>query len=458
MDYFFNPRTVALVGASSKKGRIGFEILQSLLQTKAVIYPVNPKEEIILGKKCYKTIQDIPDSIDLLVVSVSANQMPNIVEEAHNKGVKGIVIISGGFKEVSEEGAELEKKVKEKAKNYNIRVIGPNCIGVYSGDSEFNTFFQAQKALSRPKKGDIAFITQSGTYGVTLLEYLEQNSLGVSKFVSFGNKIDVNELDMLEYFEEDKNTKIIAAYLESIEDGRAFFELARKVAKTKPIVVLKTGRTVIGNKAAKSHTGALAQNYEVFKGAMKQAGVIVVDDIEDLLDIIKILSFQKLPKSGSLAMITNGAGPCVVTSDEIGESKYIKMSIIKDDEKKELEKVLPEFAIIGNPLDLTGSATPDWYRAGFDALGKSEDVEIIVSYFVVPNAPIFNNIENMINVMKNTKILDKTVIAVMAGGQFTKSIEKNLQDFRVPVLTTARRVVHAVDKIVEYSIWQRMHD
>lgn len=458
MDYFFNPRTVALIGASSKKGRIGFEILQSLLQTKAIIYPVNPKEEFILGKKCYKTIHEIPDSIDLLVVSVSANQMPNIVEEAHEKGVKGIVIISGGFKEVSDEGAELEKKVKEKAKSYNIRVIGPNCIGVYSGESEFNTFFQAQKALSRPKNGDIAFITQSGTYGVTLLEYLEQNSLGVSKFVSFGNKIDVNELDMLQYFENDKNTKIIAAYLESIEEGRAFFEVARKVAKTKPIVILKTGKNMMGNKTAKSHTGALAQNYEVFKGAMKQAGVIVVDDIEDLVDIIKILSFQKLPKNGNLAMITNGAGPCVLTSDEIGESKYIKMSVIKDYEKKELEKILPEFAIIANPLDLTGSATPDWYKAGFDTLGHSEDVEIIVSYFVVPNAPIFNNIENMIEVMKSTKELDKTVIAVMAGGQFTKNVEKNLQDLSVPVLTTARRVVHAVDKIVEYSIWRTMHN
>ncbi len=458
MDYFFNPKTVALIGASSKKGRIGFEIMQSLLQTKATIYPVNPKEDYILGRKCYKTINEIPDSIDLVVVSVSAKQMPQIVEEAHEKGVKGIVIISGGFKEISEEGAELEKKVKELAKLYNIRVIGPNCIGVYSGDSEFNTFFQAQKALSRPKKGDIAFITQSGTYGVTLLEYLEQNNLGVSKFVSFGNKIDVNELDMLDYLEKDKDTKIIAAYLESIEDGREFFERARKVAKSKPIVVLKTGRNAMGNKAAKSHTGALAQNYEVFKGAMKQAGVILVDDIEDLVDIIKILSFQRLPKNGNLAMITNGAGPCVVTSDEVGESKYLKLSSVKDSERIELERILPDFAIISNPLDLTGSATPDWYRAGFDVLGKSRDLEIIVSYFVVPNAPIFNNIESMIEVMKSTRTLDKTVIAVMAGGEFTKRVEKNLQEFRIPVFTTARRVVHAVDKIVEYSIWRTMHN
>ncbi|MGC8663770.1 MAG: acetate--CoA ligase family protein [Thermoplasmata archaeon] len=456
MNFIFTPKTVAIVGASSKEGKIGYEIMKSLMESKAKLYPVNPNEDEIMGLKCYKNISSIPEKIDLMVISLTANQIPQVLEEGAKEGVKGAVIISGGFGEVSEEGAILEKKIKDVSHEFGIRIVGPNCIGVFSSLDGFDTFFQAREAMKRPGAGPVSFMTQSGTYGVTLLELMEENSVGVSKFISFGNKVDINEVDMLEYFKNDKNTKIISAYLESFSDGRKFYTLAKNVSKIKPIVVLKAGRTPEGQSAAKSHTGALAENHIIFEGSMKQSGVIVVDDIEDMVDAIKIIVHQPLPNNGNVLLLTNGAGPCVVTADAIGLSKNLKMANLTDEQKLGLKKILPEYSIISNPLDLTGSATPKWYENALKVLKDSKNIDIFVLYFVIPNAPIYRNINELFELFK--KNWNKPIICVMAGGQYTNEISKKLEKMHIPVLPTARRLVNALDKIVEYSRWKNNHN
>jgi len=456
MDFIFSPRSVAVVGASNKEGKIGYEIMKSLKESKIKLYPVNPNEKEIMGLKSYPSISSIYDPIDLMVISLNANQIPQIIEEGAEKGIRGAVIISGGFGEVSEEGAMLEKKIKEISRKHNIRIVGPNCIGVFSAIDGFDTFFQAREAMKRPGPGPVSFMTQSGTYGVTLLELMEENSIGVSKFISFGNKVDVNEIDMLKYFKDDKNTNIISAYIESFSDGRSFYYIAKDVSKIKPIVVLKAGRTVEGQMAAKSHTGALAENHIIFEGSMKQSGVIVVDDIEDMVDIIKIMAHQPIPEGGNVLLLTNGAGPCVVTADAIGMSKNLKMAKLKPDQESKLKNILPEYSIISNPLDLTGSATPKWYQNALEVLKDSDNIDIFVLYFVIPNAPIYRNIHELFELFD--KNWGKPVIAVMAGGQYTNEISKKLEKMRIPVLPTARRLVNALDKIVEYSRWKRNHN
>ncbi|MFP3318464.1 MAG: CoA-binding protein [Thermoplasmata archaeon] len=456
MDFFFNPSKVAVIGASGKKGKIGYEIMNSLLGSGVKIFPVNLNESEIMGIKCYKDLLEIKDQIDLMVISLNANQIPEIISKGCEKGVKGSIIISGGFGEIGKDGKMLEDKVVEIAKNCGMRIIGPNCIGVFSSTDKFDTFFQSREAMKRPGPGPVSFMTQSGTYGVTLLELLEESKVGVSKFVSLGNKIDVNENDLLDYFYNDNKTKIIAAYLEGFSNGRLFFKKSFEISKKKPIVVLKAGKNMEGTIAAKSHTGALAENYIVFEGAAKQSGIIVVDDIEEMVDILKILAFQKIPKDGRVLLITNGAGPCVVTADAIGESKNLKMAILNEFQKKSLRDILPEFSIISNPLDLTGSATPEWYEKALEILKDGDNIDIIILYFVIPNAPIYRNIDHLYNLFSKNWM--KTLVVVISGGEYSKNVSRKLEEMGIPVITTARRVVNALDKIVEYSRWKNHRD
>ncbi len=452
MDFLFNPKNVAVVGASGKMGKIGYEIMNSLLNTKANIFPVNPNENEIMGRKCHRSLLDIEENIDLMVISLNASQIKDVIVEGCRKNVKGAVIISGGFAEMGEEGKKLQDEIVKIAKGCGMRIVGPNCIGILSPRSNFDTFFQSREAMKRPGPGPVSFMTQSGTYGVTLLELLEEEGIGVSKFISFGNKVDVDENDMLDYFYSDNDTRIIAAYLESFSNGRKFFKLSEKVSLKKPIIVLKAGKSAEGTRAAKSHTGAMAENFLIFEGASKQSGVITVDDIEEMVDIIKILSMQPLPKGGNILLITNGAGPCVVTADAVGNSKYLKMAELTEDQKVSLKGILPEFSIISNPLDLTGSATPQWYENVLEILKDGNNIDIFVLYFVVPNAPIYRNIEKIYNLF--SKNWGKTIIAVIAGGEYSKKVSRNIEDLNVPVITTARRLVNALDKIVGYTQWK----
>jgi len=457
MNFFFNPKSIAVIGASSKPGKIGFQVLKSLIDAgyKHPIYPININTKDILGFKTYKNIIDVPNKVDLVLYALPAKYAPNAVEECGKKHVKGMVIISGGFKELNGEGAELERKTVENAKKHGIRIIGPNCIGILNPKNNVDTFFQPRYAMSRPKKGNVSVLTQSGTFGLSMLELLAKEDLGISRFISYGNRADVDELEMLRYLEKDKETKIVALYVESLDDGREFVKLAKKFVLKKPIIVLKGGRTKKGAQAAKSHTGSLAGNDAAFIGAMKQSGVILVDDIDELVDVVKILLMQPLPKGNKVAMVTNGVGPCVVATDEIELSKYLNLANLNEKSIKKLKEYLPEFCVFSNPLDITGSATAEWYKHSLDILKKDNGVDILMPFFVFQDAPLSETIRKLHKIMKEENDLKKPIVCVALGWEFTRRQIETLQKNKIPCIPTPKRAVKALNKVAWYSEYLR---
>ena len=449
LDYFFKARSVAVIGASTRPGKVGHEILRSLVEGeyKGRVYPVNPRAEEILGVKAYPSVLDIPDTVDLAVIVTPSKVAPRVVEECGRKGVKAIVIVSGGFKEVGREGAEIERRVVEIARSYGMRVIGPNCIGIFDSRTRLDTFFQSRERMVRPPPGPIAFLTQSGTFGCTLLEWAAEDGIGISKFVSYGNRSDVDEADLIEYLGEDPETKVIAIYTESVSDGRKLLKAARNVLPKKPIVILKAGRTEEGSRAALSHTGWLAGSYKVFSAAMRQVGVIEASDMEELYGISKALSMQPSACGPNVAMVTNGAGPCVMAADEISITP-LKLAEYSEKTYEGLKRELPPYAQIGNPVDLTGSATSTDYEVALRHLGRDPNVDIIMPFFVFQDTPLD---EGIIRVVSDAKRYGKPIVAVAAGGPYTRRQSRRLEREGIPVFQSPRLAVRAALALYLYG-------
>jgi acetyl coenzyme A synthetase (ADP forming)-like protein len=453
LDFFFNPKSIAVLGASSKPGKIGYEVLRSIIDAgyELEMYPINKSVRKILGLKTYKRIKDVPGKVDLAVYALPAKLAPETMDECGIKGVKGVIIISGGFKELGEEGAKLERRTLDKAKKHNIRIIGPNCVGILSLNSKFDTFFQPRYAMTRPKSGHISVLTQSGTFGLSILECLAEENLGVAKFVSYGNKADVDELDLLRYLENDPETEIIVLYVEGLSNGKKFMELAKNIGKRKPIVMLKAGKTIRGAKAAESHTGSLSGNNAVFRGAMRQCGVVLVEEIDEMIDVIKILLMQPLPKGNQIVMITNGVGPCVIATDEIEVVRNLELSVLSQDSINKLKEFLPDFCVFSNPLDVTGSATAKWYKHSFDVLKEEENIHIIMPFFVFQDGPLAQTIEELHTIMNEINNFGKTLICIATGGEFTKKQITRLQSDGIPCIPISKRAVNALSKVVWYA-------
>ena len=414
MEKFFTPNSVAVIGASSKKGKIGYEILKNVLRSGVKTYPVNPKRKEILGLKCYPTVEDINDEVELAVIAVDAERCVDVIERCGRKGIKYAVVISGGFKEAGRE--DLEKAMVEVARKYGIRIIGPNCIGVYNGRNGFNTFFQRNVQL--PPAGNVAILTQSGTFGIALLEKFAQESIGVGKFVSYGNKADVDEVDLIEYFLGDEATGVIAMYVEDI--GRRFFEKDF----SKPTIILKAGRSKLGQRAASLHTGAMASRYEIFRGVCRQKGVIAADDFEEFFGVAKIIAMQGLPKGNKIDIITNGAGPSVLACDFI--------------ENTELE-------LAGDVIDLTGSATASDYIKAID----ESRADIILLTFVFQDAPLAETLDELYREIAKRK---KFFIALAMGGNFVEEQRKKLAQLSIPLFEEPRVAIKSLNRVVEYAM------
>ncbi len=414
MEKFFTPNSVAVIGASSKKGKIGYEILKNILSSGVKTYPVNPKRKEVLGIKCYPTVEDIEDEVELAVIAVDAQKCVEVIERCGRKGIKYAVVISGGFKEVGRE--DLERAIVENAKRYGMRIIGPNCIGVYNGSNRFNTFFQRNMQL--PPFGKVAVLTQSGTFGIALLEKFAQENIGVSKFVSYGNKADVDEIDLIEYFFSDDSTEIIAMYVEDI--GRKFFE--REFPK--PVIILKAGRSKLGQRAASLHTGAMASRYEIFKGACRQKGVIAAHDFEEFFGIAKIIAMQGLPKGRKIDIITNGAGPSVLACDFIEDT---------------------ELELAGDVVDLTGSATASDY---IEAIDESK-ADVILLTFVFQDAPLAETLEELYREIAKRR---RYFIALAIGGEFVEEQRRKLAELSIPCFDEPRVAIKSLNSVVEYAM------
>ncbi len=454
MKEFFNPYGIMVIGASANPEKIGHVVMESLLNSfKGKICPVNPRGGEVLGLKVYESIEKSP-KCDLAVIALPAEKVPDAVESFGKHGGKAIIVISGGFRELGGRGSELEKEMVKRARKYGMRIIGPNCIGVLDTYSGVDTFFQPRYAMKRPGKGHVSIITQSGAVGIIALEWLAEKGVGIDKFISYGNKADVNEIDALEYLADEENTRVIGIYMEGIERGREFLRVLKEVTVKKPVVIIKAGTTAHGARAARSHTGSLATDAAVFRGALKQHGAIVADELEIFLENLNFLSLQELPDGGKVAIITNGAGPCVLLSDKIGESDKVFMARLSRDTIEGMEAELPPIVSLDNPIDLTGSAGPEWFDTAISHIENDRNADIMVVALTLQDEPVAANWEEFTRILSGRK---KPIIVMTSGGEFTKRVSRELQRSGIPVIEYPDAVVRVIESALFSTEWLEIH-
>jgi len=425
---FFNPRGVAVIGASSNPGKLSFGIIKNLTQYgyQGGIYPVNPNAKDILGRPCYPDIQSVPDPVDLAVSVIAGNQTPAVLEACGKRGIKAVTIISGGFREVGEDGEALEQRCLEIARAYGIRMVGPNCVGTMDLHSGLNTTF----IFGVPDKGHIGFLSQSGAICGGIVDYVRGKKVGFSNFVSLGNMADVTETDMIEYLAEDANTKVITLYIEGIKDGRRFLESARRISKQKPILILKAGKTQAGAHAVSSHTGSIAGSHAAYKAAFEQAGVIEVDTITELFDLALAFDLQPAAMGKRVAILTNSGGPAALASDSLAQNGLI-LAELSDATKAALRAQLHPSAQIANPVDMLGGAEAVDYGRALEVLGKDPGVDLLLP-ILVPQALIHPE-DVAMEIVRATRGGSKSVAACMMGDQAVVQARSVLHDNGVPM-------------------------
>lgn len=383
LDPIFKPQSVAVIGATPRKGSIGHEILRNLImfEYNGKLFPVNPKYEYIHSMKSYISVLSIPDDVDLAIVVVPKEKVLEVAEECGKKKVKGMVVISAGFKEVGGEGVKREQQLKEIADKYGMRVVGPNCMGLVNAieDVRLNATF----APLEPGRGSLAMMSQSGALGVAILLATHQLNLGLSYFISVGNKMDVSGNDLLEYWEDDEHTNVIALYLEDFGGPRRFTQLAKRISKKKPIVIVKSGTSAAGARAASSHTGALAGMEIAVDALLKQCGVIRVTTIDWMLDLLVGLTRAPLPEGDRVVILTNAGGPAIMAADA-AEADGLEMASLQDATMEKLREFLPAEASVNNPVDMIAGAGAPEYEKATDILLGDDEVDILIVVFVPP--------------------------------------------------------------------------
>lgn len=427
---FFQPSSIAVIGASESAGKLGHEILKNLLDGgfPGALYPINPKSERILGLTCCKNVKDVPDNVDLAVVIIPARFVPQTIQDCGEKGVKAAIVISGGFSEASLEGEELQKQVVEIAGKYGVRVIGPNCQGV---NNPYHPCCASWPLLTR--KGNVAILSQSGTVGAAMMDWFSVEELGVSSFVSLGNRADVDEIDLIEYFEKDPNTKVIAAYLEGVKDSERFRKTLRSLSK--PLVVLKSGRTPGGKIAAESHTKSLAGADAIYSSLFGYYGVCRAETIQEFFDFAKAHAYLETPPGNRILFVTTSGGAAILATDA-AEREGLAVSPLPKELAEELEGVIPAHAIRANPLDLTGDANARMFqeviqraRPHYDILGIIfGDPVLDASQVVTPGA-------------------DELVI-FLGGAEVEREEKLKMHQRGIPVFPTPERGIRALAQLL----------
>ncbi len=450
------PQSVAVIGASRQPGTVGYAVLSNLLmgQYTGIVYPVNPKAKAICGVRTYPSVLEIPDPVDLAVIIVRAPLVPQVLEECGQKGVKGAIVISAGFKETGPEGAKLEAQVKEIAHHYGIALVGPNCLGVINTDPNYR--LNASFAKEMPLPGNIAFISQSGALCTAVLDYAKGQGIGFSKVVSLGNKADVNENDFLAYLWQDPQTQVILLYIEELSDGRRFLQLAREITgegdNRKPILALKAGRTPAGARAVASHTGSLAGSDEVYEALFAQAGVLRADTVEDLFEYAIAFANQPLPNGRRTVIITNAGGPGIMATDAC--VRYgLELAQLNEKTLEQLRQKLPPHASLLNPIDLIGDAQHDRYEAALDAVLDDPNVDAVI-VLLTPQA--MTDIENIANVIvQKSKQRVKPILACFMGLVDISAGVNILKENGVPCYSFPEDAVRALAAMVKYVDWVR---
>jgi acetyltransferase len=428
IESIMSPRSIAVVGATNRPGSVGLAVFRNILNAgfQGVLYPVNPKAKYVQSVKAYPKLMDIPDEVDLAVIIVPAEIVCPILEEAGQKRARGAIVVSAGFKEVGGHGVELENRVKQVAAKYGICLVGPNCLGVINNSE--NVRMNASFATKMPKQGNIAFISQSGALCTAVLDYAEGRDIGFSKFVSFGNKADVNETDLLRYLKDDPDTDVILMYLEDIGHGRAFLETAREITwqAQKPMLAVKSGRSAEGARAAASHTGSLVGSDSAYDALFYQSGILRVEGIAELFNHAIAFSKQPIPKGNRIAIVTNAGGPGIMATDAAIRHN-LKIATLSEQTKQKLKKELPPTASIENPVDVIGDATHERYEAAIRHILMDENVDAGI-VILSPQAMI-DILETAQIVPHVIKDVDKPVLCSFMGivdvSEGVKYLEKN---------------------------------
>ena len=425
---FFDAKGVAILGASTNPKKLSYGILENLVSYgyKGEVYPVNPNATEILGRKAYASIADVPDPVELAVVVLPVTVIMETMREIGERGIKAVVIITGGFRELGEEGAKVEMAVKELARSYGMRVVGPNCVGTIDVRTGLDSTFI--KGL--PQAGPIAFISQSGAICGGVIDLIINSRIGFSHFASLGNEMDVTETDMLEYFAEDENVNVIAMYVEGIQDGPRFMEVARRVSQKKPIVFLKAGKNDAGAKAVSSHTGSLAGSYAAYQAALSQAGVVEVETISQLFNVAWALGTQPLPAGKRVAITTNAGGAAALAADSLAFNGFELAKISPEIQQKLRTKLNPS-AQVSNPVDMLGSVSPEDYIWSLGNLDADESVDVLLP-ILVPQSLVdtLGVAKAWVEIGKQT---NKTLLTCLMGERSTLESEQWLNMAGVPV-------------------------
>jgi acyl-CoA synthetase (NDP forming) len=449
LDKFFSPDTVAIIGATENEQNITASIFKNLFEMgyKGTIIPVNPHHDKVFGLKCYPSVLDCNDNIDLSIIAVSSDHVPEILSQHIKRGIKNVIILSGGFAETGNKGIVLEEEVKRLSSENNIRIIGPNCIGVLDNYSNFSTFFLPWSKVKRPSKGHLSILSQSGSYAVSMLDMLALEGIGVSRFISYGNRVDIGESELIEYLTGDDSTHVIGIYMESVDDGRRFIRVSSRCSREKHMVVLKVGRQDSGINAARSHTGAIAGKYEIYKAAFKKSGILEVNNLEEFVDACKVLLMQKPAKGNKILVVTNGGGFGVAVSD-ICSVLELDIAQTPSRIKESLSKHFPEFFILHNPIDLTGSAGDEDF--GFALKTAFVDNDFFDAAIIIPLMPPPTMTEGVVDIISQmAKESGKPVVVCTIGGFYTKKIKEQFELKGIPVYLSPERAVKAMNILVE---------
>lgn len=452
LNKLFDPGSIAVIGASKNPEKVGHAIVKNLLECgySGKIYPINPREEEILGLRCFKNVKELHTSetkgepVDLAIIAIPASGVLESVKNCAQSNIKLVIVVSAGFKETGSEGLELEKKLTAFCREHNIRLLGPNCVGLLHTHTPVNASF----ARGFPRKGHISFISQSGAMLVSIIDWSELAGLGFSHFVSLGNKADLNETDFLEYAGWDPTTRVILCYLEDIVDGPKFLEKATHIATHKPIIVLKAGASPSGARAVTSHTGALAGSDSAYDAAFKQSAVLRVENMEELFDMAFAFANQPLPEGDRIAIVTNSGGPGILTTDRL-EKAGLHMARFTAETSKQLRAFLPPEASIYNPVDVLGDAGAERYRFALEKVLLDPQVDGVIA-LLCPTATT-DSLEVALSIREiKQKIPGKPLLGAFMGGKEIYEGQKLLREAGIPCYLFPERAVYAMEGMVRY--------
>ncbi len=449
LEALFNPVSIAVIGASQDPKKVGYAVLDNLKKYgfRGELYPINPAGGEILGLKAYAKLADIGKEVDLAVIAIPARFVPDALGECAAAGITSAVILSAGFKEAGREGTLLEEQLKTIGKERHIRILGPNCLGLINTANSMNATFAADML----PKGKIAFFSQSGAMGIAIMDWAIGNEIGFSKFISLGNKADLSEIDFIEYFMNDPGTSLILGYIEDVVDGKRFMEIARKATRAKPVILLKSGGTEAGARAASSHTGALAGSDVAFDAAFRQTGVMRAQGVQDLFDTAQAFAEGKIPSSDGLLVITNAGGPGIIAADT-AERLGVELPHMTKESIEAMAKKLPPNATVFNPVDVIGDATSERYAAVLEQASKDPNVDGIL-VILTPQAmtDVGKTADVVIDAAKNT---DKPIITSFMGEARVRAAIKKLKSSSIPNFSYPELAVKSFQRLVHYRAWR----